>query len=952
MRAGRSTSPRSRACTRRSAPGRSPASTSPTPGAAGASMPDGAPPRADASSSGSATSSRRSRRISGSGSSTPPGKPSSAAIRPGRSGTAPTGRASSASMSSSPPSVTGSSARSRRVIACRSCSSPATLTRRASRCTSRWPTRGSARAAAHASSAIPASASARRASTRWWTTARAAGGCRSTPPTACTARPATSRTRTTSSPGRRPKAARGRTTRRCSMANVAPESELWRPSPARIRDANLTRFTSCVNARRGTRLGDYSELYAWSLAEPAAFWSELARFADVRAEWGAGPLIEHPERMPGARFFPQARLNFAENLLRFDDGREALVFRNECGALRSLSYRELRAEEARIADGLRAAGVAAGDRVAGFVPNLPEAAIAMLATATIGAIWSSCSPDFGVRGVLDRFGQIAPRVLFTADGYFYAGKQLDSLASMSEVLAKLPSVERVVVIPYAEREPGLARLGAAASRAVLWEEFGSGSAPPEFALHPFNHPLYILYSSGTTGVPKCIVHGAGGTLLQHLKEHLLHTDLKRSDRLFYFTTCGWMMWNWLMSGLACGATLVLYDGSPFHPQPGVPRRAPVPRARHGGRHLRRCRPSAARRARGARVHGALPLDADRVLERSRRSQVPGRLLRALPRRLAPRRLRRAHRARRTRDLRALGCGAEPRRRAHRHRGDLFRGREPAADSGSARGRPGLAGRRAGRAVRAAQGRRRARRGPAEGDPQSHPQADHPETRAGENHRRARHPAHALGQGHRARGPQRDPRTAGQERGCARQRRGAELLPRSPRPSVLSLTCALPLRARAMRRPSTPARRRRLSSSATVPSSTSEGFGRMSRSSPGSSGSMRCGGVSARRRRVARRFSRGRCAHSECPRRARRCADCTSGAAWVAARPSSWICSSGACRPGRRGGYISTASCTRCTRSLRASPVSAPRSKRSRGRCRAPRGCCASMSCTWRISPTR
>ena len=353
------------------------------------------------------------------------------------------------------------------------------------------------------------------------------------------------------------------------MANVAPESELWRPSAARIRDANLTRFTSCVNARRGTRLGDYSELYAWSLAEPAAFWSELARFADVRAEWGAGPVIEHLERMPGARFFPQARLNFAENLLRFDDGREALVFRNECGARRSLSHRELRGEVARVAGGLRAAGVAAGDRVTGFVPNLPEAAIAMLATATIGAIWSSCSPDFGVRGVLDRFGQIAPRVLFTADGYFYAGKQLDSLESMSEVLAKLPSVERVVVIPYAEREPGLARLGAAASRAILWQEFGSGSAPPEFALHPFNHPLYILYSSGTTGVPKCIVHGAGGTLLQHQKEHLLHTDLKRSDRLFYFTTCGWMMWNWLMSGLACGATLVLYDGSPLHPQPGV-----------------------------------------------------------------------------------------------------------------------------------------------------------------------------------------------------------------------------------------------------------------------------------------------------------------------------------------------------------------------------------------------
>ena len=353
------------------------------------------------------------------------------------------------------------------------------------------------------------------------------------------------------------------------MADVPADSELWRPSPARIRDANLTRFMSCVNARRGTRLSDYSELYAWSLSDPGAFWSELARFADVRADWGAGPVIEHPERMPGARFFPQARLNFAENLLRFDDGSEALVFRNERGARRSLSFRELRGEVARVVEGLRAAGVVAGDRVAGFVPNLPEATIAMLATATIGATWSSCSPDFGVRGVLDRFGQIAPRVLFTADGYFYAGKQLDSLASMAEVLAKLPSVERVVVIPYADPEPGLARLGAAASRATLWQEFGSSTTLPEFVRQPFNHPLYILYSSGTTGVPKCIVHGAGGTLLQHQKEHLLHTDLKRSDRLFYFTTCGWMMWNWQMSGLACGATLVLYDGSPFHPQPGV-----------------------------------------------------------------------------------------------------------------------------------------------------------------------------------------------------------------------------------------------------------------------------------------------------------------------------------------------------------------------------------------------
>jgi acetoacetyl-CoA synthetase len=325
----------------------------------------------------------------------------------------------------------------------------------------------------------------------------------------------------------------------------------------------------CVRARTGTPLGDYAELYAWSLEQPQAFWTELARFADLRAEWGAGPVIENPERMPGARFFPAAHLNFAANLLKYDDEQPALVFRNERGERRSLSYRELRAEVARIADGLTAAGVGAGDRVAAFLPNLPETTVAMLATASLGAIWSSCSPDFGVHGVLDRFGQIGPKVLFTADGYYYAGKRLDSLAPMAEVLAQLAAIERVVVVPYLDPTPQLARLGAAAARASHWRAFGTRGRALRPVMLPFNHPLYILYSSGTTGVPKCIVHGAGGTLLQHQKEHLLHTDLKRSDRLFYFTTCGWMMWNWLMSGLATGATLVLYDGSPFHPQPGA-----------------------------------------------------------------------------------------------------------------------------------------------------------------------------------------------------------------------------------------------------------------------------------------------------------------------------------------------------------------------------------------------
>ena len=346
-------------------------------------------------------------------------------------------------------------------------------------------------------------------------------------------------------------------------------SELWRPSRERIANANLTRFMRCVTARTGRPLADYDAAYAWSLEQPAQFWTELARFADLRADFGDGPVIEHPREMPGARFFPAARLNFAENLLKFADERPALIFRNERGTRRTLSGRELHAEVARIAAGLIACGVVAGDRVAGYLPNLPEAAIAMLAAASIGAVWSSCSPDFGVHGVLDRFGQIQPKVLFTADGYFYAGKTLDSLGPMAEVLGKLSHIERVVVIPYVAAQPELARLGPAAARACYWMEFGARGAPLRFAPQPFNHPLYILYSSGTTGVPKCIVHGAGGTLLQHQKEHLLHTDLAPHDCLFYFTTCGWMMWNWLMSALATGARLVLYDGSPFHPDPGV-----------------------------------------------------------------------------------------------------------------------------------------------------------------------------------------------------------------------------------------------------------------------------------------------------------------------------------------------------------------------------------------------
>jgi acetoacetyl-CoA synthetase len=344
---------------------------------------------------------------------------------------------------------------------------------------------------------------------------------------------------------------------------MSAEQPIWTPSLLRIADANLSRFMAYAGAR-GAPTDDYPQFYRWSVEQPAAFWERLYEFADVIGK-RSGPVLVDGDRMPGARWFPGTRLNFAENLLRGPDREPALVFRNERGTRRELSWLDLRNEVARIADGLRASGVAPGDRVAGYLPNMPEAVIAMLATASIGATWTSCSPDFGINGVLDRFGQVAPKVLFTADGYFYAGKTIDSLAAIAGILAKLPTVARAVVIPYVSEEPAIDSL----AHAVAFARFGRAAAPLAFEQLPFDHPLYVLYSSGTTGVPKCILHGAGGTLLQHLKEHLLHTDVKPGDRLFFFTTCGWMMWNWLASGLAAGATVLLYDGSPLHPGPGV-----------------------------------------------------------------------------------------------------------------------------------------------------------------------------------------------------------------------------------------------------------------------------------------------------------------------------------------------------------------------------------------------
>jgi len=344
---------------------------------------------------------------------------------------------------------------------------------------------------------------------------------------------------------------------------------LWQPSPTDIEHANLTRFMREATARYGIEIDDYAALWRWSVEQREQFWDAVWSFCGVIGDRGAGPVLEREsaDRMPGARWFPGARLNFAENLLRRRDDGIALVFRGEDKAASRMTYAELYTAVSRVSQALIAAGVEPGDRVAAYMPNIPGTVVAMLAATSIGAVFSSCSPDFGVQGVLDRFGQIEPKVLFAADGCYYATKTIAVMDRVAEIAGRLPSVEHVVVMPYITARPDVSGI----PRAVLLEDFVAPFVAGDIAFSrlPFDHPLYVLYSSGTTGAPKCIVHGAGGTLLQHLKEHALHVDLKRDDRLFYYTTCGWMMWNWLVTGLASEATLLLFDGSPFHPTPAV-----------------------------------------------------------------------------------------------------------------------------------------------------------------------------------------------------------------------------------------------------------------------------------------------------------------------------------------------------------------------------------------------
>lgn len=342
---------------------------------------------------------------------------------------------------------------------------------------------------------------------------------------------------------------------------------LWEPTEERKKQANITRFISFVNNKYDLEINSYKQLYNWSIFNLSDFWASMWEFGEIKASQGYDVVVDDPGKLPGAKWFSGAKLNFAENLLRYRDDRTAFIFKGETQKSARMTYAELYDTVARLAKSLRGIGVAPGDRVAGYMPNLMETVIAMLATTSIGAIWSSCATDIGARAALERLGQVEPKVLFTANGYFYKGKKFDSLSNASEIARGIPSLEKVVVVSYTEDRPDISQV----PYSVHYEDFlyDENNLEIQFEQLPFDHPVFVMFSSGTTGKPKCMVQGAGGILINHLKELILHTDLKREDKIMYITTCSWMMWNWLISSLATGATIVLFDGNPNYPDSGA-----------------------------------------------------------------------------------------------------------------------------------------------------------------------------------------------------------------------------------------------------------------------------------------------------------------------------------------------------------------------------------------------